>query len=196
VSGVYLRVAQDSAVRAVAFDEKHAELRVERGLVNISVHHPSDGTLLLVDLPGGQVQMLKNGLYTFNATTNTVRVLKGEASAFTSTAADNAKPIKVKEDHSLTFATTGKLRTVEFYPFQARNDLIPEPYNYARTTDGPGYGYGPGPYYGFYGDPYYAWDYPWGYGPYWGYPGFGFGYGFYGGGFYGGGFRGGFRGRR
>jgi hypothetical protein len=190
-------------VRAVFIDPQRAEFKVERGLVNLSVHDPAKGQLILVDLPGGQVQSLKNGFYTLNAATSTVRVLKGEADAFVG-AKQDAKPIKVKEDHSVTFPAPGtavaKVRSIEFYPYEARTDVIPSPADYARSTDGPRYGDGyPG--YGFYGGgyPYYAWDYPYGY---YGYPygygfGLGFGYGFYGGGFYGGGFRGGgFHGRR
>lgn len=201
--GVYLRVAPDSTVREIASDAKHTEFRVERGLANISVHAPSDGMLLLVDLPNGQVQMLKNGLYTFNVTTNTARVLKGEANAFANTASPDAKPVKVKEDHAVTFtAAAGKLRSIEFYPMEARTDVIPMPYRQGeeRVAGGPGYGYEP--YSGFYGGyaPYgYGWGGPWGWGdPYFGYPfglGVGFGYGF-GGGFYGGGWGGGFHGRR
>ena len=193
IAGVYLRVAPDSTVREIASDAQHTEFRVERGLANISVHDPVDGMLLLVDLPNGQVQMLKNGLYTFNAATNTVRVLKGEANAFAGSATADTKPVKVKEDHAVTFATaTDKLRSVEFYPFQGHNDLIPQPYDSARTHDGPRYPYAP--YSGFYGYPYpyYAFGGPYWSEPYFGYPfgfGVGFGYGF-GGGFYGGGFRG------
>jgi hypothetical protein len=181
-------------VRAVAVDPQKVEFKVERGLVNLSVHDPAKGQLVLVDLPGGQVQPLKNGFYTFNAATNTVRVLKGEADAFTGPDTA-AKPLKVKEDHAVTFSgiqNPGKLRSIEFYPFDARADIIPAPADYARASDGPRYAY-PG-YYGagFYGDgypyyPYYAWGYPY-YG--WGYPGFGLGFGYFGGGFYGGGFRG------
>ena len=201
--GVYLRVAPNSTVRDVSSDAKHTEFRVERGLANISVHAPSDGMLLLVDLPNGQVQMLKNGLYTFNATTNTVRVLKGEANAFANSAPPDSKPVKVKEDHGVTFtATADKLRSIEFYPVEARNDVIPMPYRQGeeRIARGPGYGYEP--YSGFYGGyaPYgYGWGGPWGWGdPFFGYPfglGVGLGYGF-GGGFYGGGWGGGFHGRR
>ena len=196
VPGVYVRVAMSGAIREIAADAQHAEFRVERGVVNISVHHPEDGKLLLVDLPGGQVQMLKNGLYTFNAATGTARVLKGEANAFASNAAPNAKPIKVKEDKAVTFPPAGtavaKLHAYDFYPFQLGSDLIPQPYSQARMNDGPGYGYGYAPYGGFYGgpwgDPYYAWG-PYGDGFY-GYP-FGVGLGFGFGGFYGGGFGGG-----
>jgi hypothetical protein len=195
VAGVYLRVAPNSAVRAVSLDPQHAEFKVERGLINLSVHDPAKGQLVLVDLPGGQVQALKNGFYTFNAATDTVRVLKGEADAFVG-ANTGAKPIKVKEEHSVTFpasgTTVGKLRTVEFYPYEARTDIIPDPGAYARGTDGPQYGSAYYPGYGFYGYgyPYYAWGYPY-YG--YGYPfgsGLGFGYGWGGGGFYGGGFHG------
>jgi hypothetical protein len=195
-AGIYLRVAPNSSVRAVSTGPLKAEFKVERGLVNLSVHDPAKGQLILVDLPGGQVQPLKNGFYTFNAATNTVRVLKGEADAFAGTASDT-KPVKVKEDHAVTFSgiqNAGKLRSIEFYPFDARTDIIPAPADYARASDGPRYAY-PGYYgYGFYGGgypyyPYSAWGYPY-YG--WGYPygGIGFGFGFYGGGFYGGGFRG------
>ncbi|QMV18760.1 hypothetical protein GOB94_08750 [Granulicella sp. 5B5] len=200
VPGVYVRVAMGGALREVAADEQHAEFRVERGVVNISVHHPEEGKLLLVDLPGGQVQMLKNGLYTFNAATDTARVLKGEANAFAASAPPATKPIKVKEDKAVTFPPAGsavaKLRAHDFYPFQIGSDLIPQPYNEAQLNDGPGYGYGYPPYYGFYGGPwgypYYAWSPYWD-GGFYGYPwGFGLGYGgFYGGGFYGRGFYGG-----
>jgi hypothetical protein len=194
---------QNSSVRAIAVDPNHTEIRVEHGIANISVHGPEHGAEILVDLPGGQTGLLKDGLYTFNADTNTVRVLKGEADAYL-TANTNAKPIKVKEDHSVTFSGPAA-RSVEFAPLQARADLVPNvggpssdgPQRYGYYNYGP---YGDGFYGGYY--PYYAgWGYPYGWGG-WGYPfGYGFGFGgFYGGGFYGGGFRGGygggFRGRR
>jgi hypothetical protein len=203
VTGVYLRVAANSAVREVAASNERVEFRVERGLVNVSVHHPEEHMIVLVDLPGGQIQLLKNGFYTFNARTSTTRVLKGEAAAFAG-ADTNVKPLKVKEDHAVIFPAAGqtgiKLQAIEFYPMQARSDVVASPAEYASASDGPGYGYDGGyrgypyPAYGFGG-----YGYPWGgYDPYWGdgfygYP-FGVGIGF--GGFYGGGYRGGFRGRR
>lgn len=195
--GVWVRVGHNGSVRAVAVGDKTVELRVERGVANVTVHHPADDSQILVDLPGGQTSLLKDGLYTFNAATNTVRVLHGEADAYPgSKPGQTEKPIKVKEDHAVVF-TGPQVKSVGFEPYQARTDLIPSPgygggYGYrgepAYAPYGP-YGYGP------YGDGYYGWGYPyaWGY-PYgWGYPfGWGFGFGYYGG-F--GGF-GGFRGRR
>ena len=210
VTGVYMRVAPHSAVREISSSPQRTEFRIEQGVVNISVNHPQDGMLLLVDLPGGQVQLLKNGLYTLNAQTDTARVLKGEAKAFGNGAASSAKPVKVKEEDAITFppvgSTEAKLHTYEFYPFQMGNDLIPQPYTMAEMDPGPGYGDGYSSYgypgYGFYGgpysvDPYYAWGGPWN--PFWdgfygGYPfglGIGFGYGGFG---YGGRYRGGYGG--
>ncbi len=197
--GVWLSVSPHGSVAVVAASADRTELRVDSGIANVTVHHPAQNALILVDLGGGQVDLIKDGLYTFNADTKTARVLVGEADAFSTTDANSSsKPIKLKEDNALTFGAAS-LRAVEFAPFQARPDLLPRDTASAhgdpRPTPAPYYGYAP--YYGgFYGDPYYAWgpyagwDYPYGF-----YPGLGFGFGYYGGfgfgrGFYGGGFRG------
>jgi len=169
--GVILRVGMQSAVREVSSDAEKLELRVERGVANVNVHDPAKGKLILVDLPGGQTQLLKNGLYTFNAETNTARVLKGEALAFREGAPD-AKPLKVKEYHKFVFNGTDA-KTHEFVPYEASVDLLPGP---EGPRAAPGYGYGAyayGPYGdGFYGAPYWAYGYP-------GYPFYPYGYGFY-----------------
>jgi hypothetical protein len=185
--GILVRADQNSSVRTVSADASHTELSVEHGRVNLNVHSPANGVQILVDLPGGQTALLKDGLYTFNADTKTVRVLKGEAMAFPG---PDEKGIKVKEDHQLVFGAT-PVRSVEVDPFQARADLLPGNYvhnperHYGNGFYGDDYGY---PYYG-YGDPYGYWGYPYGYG----YPfGFGLGFGYYGG--YRGGFGGGFGG--
>ncbi len=215
IQGVILRVGPQSEVQEVSSTPEKLELRVERGIANINVHKPAKDTLILVDLPGGQTQILKDGLYTFNAETNTARVLKGEALAFPAADPD-AKPMKVKEDHKIVYTGTNE-RPHEFVPYEAATDLLPgREYGHGSGYSGgaePGFGYGP------YGDgfyPYYAYGYPWGWGyPYGFYPygygfypyGFGLGFtyfggfhgghgGFHGGGYHGGGFHGGGHGRR
>ena len=212
IQGVMLRVTPQTSVRQVSnpaegSDEQKFELRVDRGVVNINVHDPGKDKLILVDLPGGQTQLLKNGLYTFNADTNTVRVLKGEALAFPQGAAADTKPVKVKEFNKVVF-NGADVKAHEFVPYEASVDLLPGPrpeggvapgygYGYAPYGDG-FYGYAPYPYYGYaypWGDPYFGWGYPYPYGV-----GLGFGYvggfrGGFGGGFHGGGFAGGHRGR-
>ena len=210
IPGVMLRVAPGSSVQQVGnpsaegsssaerSDAEKLELRMGRGVANINVHDPGKDKLILVDLPGGQTQLLKNGLYTFNAETNTARVLKGEALAFPQGAAAEAKPLKVKEDNKVVFSGTN-VKPHEFVPYEASMDLLPGPEVARGDGGGAGYGYdgyGYGPYGdGFYGYPYYAygypgWGYPYGYGfyPY----GVGLGFGYYGG--YRGGYVGGFHG--
>jgi hypothetical protein len=199
IPGVMLRVEPGASVQNVSAGATGTELRVDHGRANVNVRHPEAKVQILVDMPGGQVSLLKDGLYTFNADTNTVRVLKGEAAAYpgATSASSGIKPIKVKEAHQLNFAGTQKgIRSVEVYdPRELTADLLP--YNEGGPRGGgyPGRGYGYGPY----GDGYYAYGYPYGYYPYgwgYGYPyGFGLGFGYYGGfGGYRGGF-GGFRGR-
>ena len=171
--GIFLKATANSSVQTVSATPGRTELRLDHGLINVNVHHPAQHAVIQVDLPGGQTNILKNGLYTFNADTNTVRVLKGEAVA---SPAPGAKPLKIKEFHQLIF-NGPNARSIEVGPRQAFADMLP-----VNNGDRPG---------GYYGDGYppYAYGYPYGF--YGGYPfGFGLGFGYFGG-F--GGFRGGFR---
>jgi hypothetical protein len=189
VAGVWLQTDQNSTAKIISADANKTEIRIDRGRGNVQVHHPAGNSQILVDLPGGQTTLLKDGLYTFNAETNTVRVLRGEAEVYPGAANSTAKPIKVKEDHELSFlAGTNGLKSREADRQELMSDLFPggRP---GSEGNGSGYGYRPygdgySPY--PYGYPYlaYGWGSPYG----WGYPyGFGVGFGYYGG------FRGRFR---
>ena len=171
--GVFLRVGRRSEVRAITLTNENTVLRVDRGVANISVHSAIKHAQILIFLPGGQTNLLKDGFYTFNANTNTVRVLKGEAWAYPGTN-PSQKPIKIKENRAVIF-NGPDIRSFEFDPFEARADLIP--YGYGQGVAGPAPGYY-GPWAGY---PYYDYGYPY----YWGfyYPFYaGFGWGYYGGG--------------
>jgi hypothetical protein len=189
---VYLRVGPNGAVTTVAATADHTELRVDRGVANVSLYQPEENSEILVDLAGGQVSLLKDGLYTFNAKTKTFRVLKGEAAAYATVNSD-AKPVMVKEDHQVVF-DDGRLRSVDAVPYAERADLLQSP----NTGDNGGYGFRGEPAYGPFYDGFYG-GYPLGfydgfYGPpfgFYGYPYLGLGFGYYGG-F--GGFRGGYGG--
>jgi hypothetical protein len=194
IPGVVVRVSHNGSMSTISADTDRTELRLDHGVANVSVHQPEKGPEILVNLPGGQTALVKDGIYTFNAETNTVRVLKGEAAAFPGS--QDVKPIKVKEDHQLVFGAA-PVRSVEVNSLQARADLLP-----GSHIDNPERGYGDGGSYGdgFYGGGFYGGfdDYPYyGYGsPYglYGYPygyGFGLGFGYYGGYGYRGGFHGG-----
>ena len=192
-AGIFVRSDVAHGVEVVSSSDSVTELRVLQGRADVTVHHPADHSEILVDLPGGQVSLLKDGLYTFNAGTQTVRVLHGEAEAFGG-AKNASKGTKVKETQQIAFYGNVKLKAVNAYAYELTADLLP------GGAQGRDEGFGDGPYRrGFYGGyPYYAgaYGYPFGYGfaPYgygygYGYPfGVGLGFGYYGGGF--GGFRG------
>jgi hypothetical protein len=198
IQGVWLHVAPGSSVQTVSANADGVELRVEKGVADVIVQHPADNVQILVDLPGGQTSLIKDGTYTFNAATNTIRVLGGgEADAYAGTAA-NAKGITIKNDEELALGASSHAREAD--PGEQRADLL------AGGNGGPGNGYrGDGyaeyagayaPYYGYgYGYPYY-YGYPYGYDYGFGYPfGVGLGFGYYGGfGGYYGGFHGGYGG--
>jgi hypothetical protein len=197
--GVWLRSEPNGSTRVVSTTADATEIRVEHGRANVQVYHPVDHAQITVDLPGGKVDLLKDGFYTFNADTDTVRVLHGEAASYPGGATD-ARPVKVKEDHE--FAFNGKPSEVPYE--EIGSDVLqgggPGTAGGARGDGyGPAYGagYGPGYAYGPYGDGYPPVVYPYPYYPY-GYPyaypfGFGLGFGYYGG--YYGGFHGGYGGR-
>ena len=140
-AGIFVRVGDRSSVRAITVDPQNTELSVLHGVANISVHQPVPHAQILIDLPGGQTALVKDGFYTFNANTNTVRVLKGEAFAYPGTKT-NQKPIKIKEDHAVVLSGP-RVKAFGFDPFEARADLIPYPAqagasNYSNDSGGYG----------------------------------------------------------
>jgi hypothetical protein len=221
IQGLYIVSDQQlTPVTGASTDQgARTELQLAHGRANITLDHPEHDPLILIDLPGGQVDLVKDGFYTLNADTNTLRVLHGEADVFPPSA--GSKGITVHENEQIVLA--GDSHPTPIGKDQERADLIQPPAaggNGAPMRGGAyaGGGYGGGyaaPAYGAdgyapYGDgyaypyyPYYGWGYPyyayWGY-PYWGwgYPYWGFGWGW--GGWYGrgwgwrGGYAGGFRG--
>ncbi len=204
--GTLLRLANDTAAEVVAADGNRMEVRLDNGRANIDVNAMRSKSLLLVDLPEGQTQLLKPGLYTFNTETRTVRVYNGGADAFPgSDTSSNVKPVKVKENHEVML--TGDRLHAAGFDRTLNEDLLPwsgsqeaqaamadgavtDQSTTRFTSVGYGYGYGPYafgayPYAGFgpgFGYPYGLYGYPYGF---YGAPfGFGLGFGF-GGGYYG-----------
>ena len=215
--GALLRLGQGTDAELVAANGNRSEVRLENGRANVAVNSVRPDSLLLVDLPNGQTQLLKRGLYTFDTATETVRVFNGEADVFPGANTDTSvKPVKLKEQHEVVLSDS-RLHPAEFDRTLGQSDLLPwtgpeEAHgdgDYGLQGDGQAHGAGNGfapVAYGF-GDGYelgagypygYGWGYPYGfYGyPYgfYGYP-FGFGYGgFYGRGYGYGGYRGGYGG--
>jgi hypothetical protein len=100
--GIFLRLAEDSTVQMVSPDLTHTEIRLEQGRANVEVDQIYSQNTILIDLKNGQTQLLKNGLYAFDATNSTVRVFDGKAAVYPGANLQaNVKPIDVKGSHQL-----------------------------------------------------------------------------------------------
>ena len=181
-TGVFLRVAQGASVRLDDLNDTELKLEVTRGVANVAIHNSVKNAELLVDLPGGETAMVKDGFYTFNASTDTMRVLKGEAYAYPSDHMSR-KPIKIKEKHAIYY-NGPQSKVFEFDPSEVVGDLVPfgPPQGASMGGGGfdDGYGnqaYGTGvPYDWYLNEEPYWWSYPYWWDPGWDW-GFGLGWG-------------------
>jgi len=100
--GIFLRLGEDSTVQMVTPDLAHTEVRLEQGRADVEVDQIYPQNTILVDLKNGQTQLLKNGLYAFDAGNATVRVFDGKAAVYPGANLQaNVKPIDVKGGHQL-----------------------------------------------------------------------------------------------
>jgi hypothetical protein len=100
--GIFLRLGNDSSVQMVSPDLTHTEVRLEQGRANIEVDQIYSQNTILVDLENGQTQLLKKGLYAFDAGNATVRVFDGKAAVYPGADTQtNVKPIDLKGGHQL-----------------------------------------------------------------------------------------------
>ena len=218
--GIYLRLDDDSSVRMISPDLTSTQVALDKGHATVEVDeiHPQNNVQIVDN--GVPTQLLKNGLYEFNADNDTARVFSGKAAA-----REANKWVGIKGDHQLALNDNLPEKVQHFNKDRAKDEL----YNwsslrseYLSEANGElagyyGAGYTPGWYwdpwfygytfigpYGFYSP--FGWDfYPFGYfGGYYGrgyygrpynhggiHEGFRGGQHFAGGGFHGGGFAGG-----
>jgi hypothetical protein len=117
--GVFLRLADNSAVTMVSPDLTRTEVQLDRGRAEVEVDLLYKQNDLLVDQGPAQTKLLKNGLYAFDATANDMRVFDGEAAV--SPAQTSKKWVTVKEHHEL--ALTGEqTKSHDFNAEQAANE--------------------------------------------------------------------------
>ena len=101
--GVFLRLGENSTVRMVSPSLTHTEVALLRGRAEIEVDQIYKQNLLLVDQGSAQTQMLRNGLYEFNADAGTMRVFQGKAKVFR--AEGSLKGVEVKGGRELHLNT-------------------------------------------------------------------------------------------
>ena len=212
--GIYLRLDDDSSVKMISPDLTFTQLALEKGRATVEIDeiHPQNNVQIIDG--GVPTQLLKVGLYEFNANNDTASVFNGKAAAHE---APN-KSVVIKEDHQLAL-NEGPREKPQHFDKNASEDEL---YNwsslrseylsesnaqlsgyYASAGYAPGwywdpwvYDYtfiGPYPFYSPFGWGFYPFGYYGSYGGYYGRGIYGHGYrgGFHGGGGYGGGFHGG-----
>jgi hypothetical protein len=106
--GIFLRLGGNSTVQMVSPDLTKTEVKIEQGRVNVEIDQLYKQNVILIDMKNGQTQLLKNGLYAFDAGSSTVRVFDGKAAVYPGANLQaDIKPIDVKGGHQL--ALTGDL---------------------------------------------------------------------------------------
>jgi hypothetical protein len=121
--GVFLRLGNNSTVQMISPNLTQIEVRLQQGCANVEVDQLYKQNIILVDLKNGQTQLVKKGLYAFNADTSTVRVFDGKADVFPGqNLQTDVKPIEVKGDHQLVL-TGERAKPQHFDKASAGDDL-------------------------------------------------------------------------
>jgi FecR protein len=107
--GVFLRVADNSTVKMVSPDLANTEVELDKGRAMAEVTDISKNNNIRVDQNGASMQLLKKGLYDFDADHNQVRVFKGKADVFL-----NNQKIGLGDNRGLTLTGGGKLKAQSF----------------------------------------------------------------------------------
>lgn len=107
--GVFLRLGDNAAARMISPSIINTQVELTRGEATVEVadlHREND---LQVVEDGKATQLVKNGLYEFNADSSKIRVFDGQADF-----QNGRKLIKIKGGHELDFASGDPLKAVKF----------------------------------------------------------------------------------
>ncbi|MGC2112494.1 MAG: FecR domain-containing protein [Candidatus Korobacteraceae bacterium] len=107
--GVFFRVGDDSSATLVSPNLTNTEMSLTKGQAMVEVAEIHKDNLLRVQEDGTTTQLLKTGVYGFDANSGAVRVFNGEALV-----QDGDRQIQVKGGHELDVNNTGKLKPAKF----------------------------------------------------------------------------------
>jgi hypothetical protein len=107
--GVFFRVGDDSAATLVSPSLTNTEIALSKGQAMVEVDDLRKDNVLRVQEDGARTQLLKNGIYGFDANNGDVRVFKGEALV-----QDGDRQVKVKAGHELALNNAANLKTAKF----------------------------------------------------------------------------------
>jgi|SRR5215469_2168033 len=121
--GVFLRLGGNTTVQMVSPGLTKTEVELVKGRADVEIDQLYKQNTLLVDMPNGQAQLLKKGLYSFDTDGSIVRVFDGEADVYPG--ADlraDVKPTEVKGGHQLALAGE-PAKAQHFDKNEAKDDL-------------------------------------------------------------------------
>ena len=107
--GVFFRLGDNSAATLVSPDLTNTTVALNSGQAVVEVDEIHKDNLLRVQQDGATTQLLKVGVYGFDANNGAVRVFKGEALV-----QDGDRQVKVKDGHQLDVNNTAQLKTAKF----------------------------------------------------------------------------------
>ncbi len=121
--GVFLRLGDNSTVKMVSPSLTHTEVELERGSADVEADQLYKQNTILIDQKNGQTQLLKNGLYEFNADNGTMRTFDGKAAVYPgNNYQSDEKPVDVKGGHQMTL-TGEAVKPQSFNKDRAKDDL-------------------------------------------------------------------------
>lgn len=107
--GVYLRVGDNSTVRLVSPSLIDTRVAIDKGEAMVEVDQLFPDNYIRVTEDGKSTQLVKTGLYDFDANQNLVRVFEGKA-----VVQDGDRRVTIKKDHELALNTSEPSKTVKF----------------------------------------------------------------------------------
>jgi FecR protein len=116
--GAFLRLGDNTSVKMISPDLTNIQVEVQRGHAIVEVTDIYQENNLRVDLNGATTQLLKTGLYDFDADRNLVRVFYGKADV-----EENGRQIEVNDGRELYLNAGGSLKAKKFDKKTDQNDL-------------------------------------------------------------------------
>jgi hypothetical protein len=107
--GVFFRIGDNSAATMVSPNLTNTEMALSKGQAMVEVAEIHNDNLLRVQEDGATAQLLKTGVYGFDADSGDVRVFKGEAMV-----QDGDRQVKVKSGHELEINNAANLKSTKF----------------------------------------------------------------------------------
>lgn len=109
VPGIFFRLGDNSAATLVSPDLTNTEMSLNNGQAMVEADEMHKDNLLRIQQDGATTQLLKAGIYGFDANSGEVRVFNGEALIW---AGD--RRVTVKGGHELDVKDTARLKTTKF----------------------------------------------------------------------------------